>query len=130
MATGPGDELEAAGRGHLRASHADRERVIGTLKAAFVQGMLTNDELDLRVGQTLASRTYADLAALTADIPTRLTGPPAAEPGRDPRTQKRRQSWRLPARPPRSRACCSHCRRYRKGRLLPYWSSRSSAYGA
>ena len=29
-----------AGRGRLRASHADREQVIGTLKAAFVQGLL------------------------------------------------------------------------------------------
>ena len=36
------------------------------LKAAFVQGRLTKDELDARVGQTFASRTYADLAALTA----------------------------------------------------------------
>jgi hypothetical protein len=34
MATGPGDELEAAGRGHLRASHADREQVIGILTTA------------------------------------------------------------------------------------------------
>ena len=31
----------AAGRGHLRAAHADRERVIEALKAAFVQGRLT-----------------------------------------------------------------------------------------
>jgi len=38
MVTGPGDGLEAAGRGHLRASYADREQVVGTLKAAFVQG--------------------------------------------------------------------------------------------
>src|SRR5215471_11928124 len=118
MATGPGGELEASGLGHLRASHADRERAIGTLKAAFVHGMLTKDELDLRVGQALASRTYAELAALTADIPTRLS-PPG-----NPRTRKRRPLWRLPARPPRSRACCSHCRRYRRSRLLPYWSSR------
>ena len=80
MVTGPGGELEASGLGHLRASHADRERAIGTLKAAFVQGMLTKDELDLRVGQALASRTYAELAALTADIPTRLTGARPAEP--------------------------------------------------
>ena len=52
--------------------------MIGTLTAAFVQGMLTKDEFDLRVGQTFASRTYADLAALTADIPARVaaTGPP------------------------------------------------------
>jgi len=56
---GPGDEIaaRAGGRGHLRASHADREQVIGTLKAAFVQGMLAKDEFDLRVGQTLAART-------------------------------------------------------------------------
>jgi hypothetical protein len=48
---GPGDERAAGagGRGHLRASHADREQVIGTLKAAFVQGRLTKDELDQRV---------------------------------------------------------------------------------
>jgi hypothetical protein len=37
---GPGDETAAAAgsRGRLRASHADRELVIGTLKAAFVAG--------------------------------------------------------------------------------------------
>ena len=78
---GLGDELSAGagGRGHLRASHADRDRVIGVLKAAFVQGMLAKDEFDLRVGQTLASRTYADLAALTADLPAGLA---AAKPPR------------------------------------------------
>ncbi|MBV9094981.1 MAG: DUF1707 domain-containing protein [Streptosporangiaceae bacterium] len=72
---GPGDEIAAGAgdRGHLRASHADREQVVGTFKAAFVQGRLTKDELDLRVGQAMASRTYAELAALTADIPAGLT---------------------------------------------------------
>lgn len=73
MTTGPADEKAAAvARGRLRASHADREHVIGTLKAAFVQGRLTKDELDLRIGQTFASRTYAELARLTADIPAAL----------------------------------------------------------
>jgi Domain of unknown function (DUF1707) len=62
-----------AGRSHLRASHADREHVIGVLKAAFVQGMLVKDEFDLRVGQALAPQTYAELAALTADLPAGLT---------------------------------------------------------
>ncbi|MGN6680947.1 MAG: DUF1707 SHOCT-like domain-containing protein, partial [Streptosporangiaceae bacterium] len=52
----------------MRASHADREQVIGALQLAFVQGRLTKDELDARLGQTLAARTYADLAALTADL--------------------------------------------------------------
>jgi hypothetical protein len=87
---GPGDEMAAAagGRGHLRASHADREQVIGVLKAAFVQGRLTKDELDMRVGQTLASRTYADLATVTADLPAGLA-----------RTQLVRKPARAKARP-------------------------------
>jgi hypothetical protein len=75
----PGQEnpVTAAGRGHMRASHADRDRVIDTLKAAFVQGRLTKDEFDARVGRTLASRTYAELATVTAGIPA---GPPRAQP--------------------------------------------------
>ena len=66
----PSDQMVGGtvGRGRLLASHADREQVIDTLKAAFVQGLLTKDEFDLRVGQTLGSRTYAELA-VTADIP-------------------------------------------------------------
>lgn len=64
--------------GHFRASHADREQVIEVLKVAFVQGRLFKDELDARVGQALASRTYAQLDVLTSDIP-RGTG---AEPAR------------------------------------------------
>ena len=77
MTPGPGDGLEAAGRGHLRASYADREQVVGTLKAAFVQGRLTKDELDARAGQAFAARTYAELDALTADLPA---GPAVAQP--------------------------------------------------
>jgi Domain of unknown function (DUF1707) len=79
---GPGDELAggAGGRGRLRASHSDREQVIGTLKAAFVAGMLAKDEFDLRVGQALASRTYAELSVLTADLPAGLAAAPPAEP--------------------------------------------------
>lgn len=80
----PRDDMAAAAaasRGRLRTSRADREQVIDVLTAAFVQGMLTKDEFDVRVGQTFASRTYADLAALTADIPAGLIG---AEPLRKP----------------------------------------------
>jgi hypothetical protein len=77
-----GDQVPAAaGGGRLRASHADREQVIDVLKAAFVRGMLAKDEFDLRVDQTFASRTYADLAAVTADIPAGVT---AAQPPRTP----------------------------------------------
>jgi hypothetical protein len=84
MADPPDHRTAAAGRGHLRASHADREQVIGILKTAFVQGMLSKDEFDQRVGQSFASRTYADLAALTADLPAGLT---AARPPRPVRAQ-------------------------------------------
>jgi hypothetical protein len=58
--TGPQDPA-AAGGDRLRAGHADREQVIGTLKDAFVHGRLIRDELDARAGQALAARTYADL---------------------------------------------------------------------
>jgi hypothetical protein len=67
VTTGPQDP--AAGRDRLRAGHADREQVIEALKTAFVDGRLTKNELDARTGRALAARTYADLAALTADIP-------------------------------------------------------------
>jgi hypothetical protein len=68
--TGPPDER-----------HPDRERAISALKAAFVQGRLTSDEFDARVGQALASRTRAELAAITADIPV---GPAGVQPARRP----------------------------------------------
>ena len=76
MTIGP-DGGAAAARGHLRAAHADRELVITMLKAAFVQGRLTKDELEARAGQVFAAKTYADLAALTADIPAVPAGRPA-----------------------------------------------------
>jgi DUF1707 SHOCT-like domain len=75
----PRDQIAAGASGHgrLRTSHANRDQVIGVLKAAFVQGRLAKDEFDMRVGQALASRTFADLAALTADLPA---GPATAPP--------------------------------------------------
>jgi hypothetical protein len=81
VTTGPQDP--AASRDHrLRAGHADREQAIEALKTAFVDGRLTKDELAARAGRALGARTYADLAALTVDIPARPVRPaepPAAE---------------------------------------------------
>jgi hypothetical protein len=84
---GPGDEIpaRAGGHGHLRASHADREHVIDTLKAAYVYGLVTKDEFDARVSQTFAARTHAELALVTADIPAGLAAapsPPGPAPAR------------------------------------------------
>jgi hypothetical protein len=77
----------AGALGKLRTSRAEREQVVGVLKAAFVQGRLTKDEFDLRVSQVFASRTYAELGALTADIPDWVTGAePLAEDAGEPGT--------------------------------------------
>jgi Domain of unknown function (DUF1707) len=85
---GPGDETPGAGdRSHLRASHADREQVIDVVKAAFVQGRLAKDEFDQRIGRVFASRTYADLACLTADIPARLIQAQASQESAHPPEQ-------------------------------------------
>jgi antitoxin component HigA of HigAB toxin-antitoxin module len=98
--TGPQDPA-AAGRDRLRAGHADREQAIETLKAAFVQGRLTREELAARAGQAFAARTYADLAALTADIPPAPLEPAAptrpAGPARPPAPARRRPLGRAAA---------------------------------
>jgi Domain of unknown function (DUF1707) len=73
----PAREMAAGDdRGRLRASHADRERVVDTLKAAYVYGLVTKEEFDARVGQTFAARTFAELAAITYDIPAGLAPAP------------------------------------------------------
>ena len=82
----PEPEAQPAAAG-LQASRADRERVIDLLKAAFAQGRLDSDEFDARIGWALASRTYAELAAVTADIPAELVG---ALPRRPPVRARRR----------------------------------------
>jgi len=81
--TGPAGE-SAARQGRFRASHTDREQVVGVLQAAFVQGRLTTAELDERVGQALAARTYADLAALTTDLPADPDRAPVPVPATPP----------------------------------------------
>ena len=63
------DDGDKARRARLRTSHADRDQAIDRLKAAFVHGRLTKDELVARTAQAYSARTYADLAALTADLP-------------------------------------------------------------
>src|SRR5580692_2477950 len=67
MTVGP--EMTPPGLGHLRTSHSDRERAVDVLKAAFAEGRLDQDEYTERVGLAHQARTYADLAALTTDLP-------------------------------------------------------------
>lgn len=82
---GPGRWTAGADYARLRVSDADRERVADLLRAAFVEGRLTQDELDERLGQTYSARTYADLASITADLPTaHYPRVPAHAPGSYP----------------------------------------------
>ena len=86
----------AAGFGHLRASDADRERVIEALKSAFVQDRLTKGDLARRAGQVLQSKTYADLAGATAGIPAgRAAAPPSRQPAAPVRA--RAVNWKIVA---------------------------------
>ena len=65
----------------------DREQVIDTLKVAFMQGRLTKGALDVGLGRALAARTYAELAAVIADIPARSS---LAQPPKSARAQLQR----------------------------------------
>ena len=51
------------------AATADRERTVGVIRAGFAEGRLNQDELNERMAQAYAARTYAELWALTADLP-------------------------------------------------------------
>jgi Domain of unknown function (DUF1707) len=53
----------------LRASHADRDRVVEALRVAAGDGRLSTEELDTRLESALSARTLGELAELTADLP-------------------------------------------------------------
>lgn len=61
--SGPGASPE------LRASHADRDRVVDVLRLAAGDGLLTAEELDERLETALSARTLRELAVLTTDLP-------------------------------------------------------------
>jgi hypothetical protein len=63
------------------ASSADRERAVGVLRAGFTEGRLTESELDERVAQAYAARTYGQLWALTSDLPVGAVPYPQAPHG-------------------------------------------------
>ena len=76
MTVEPGSGAPAGGSGKTRASDADRERAVDALSAAFAEGRLTKDEHSTRVQRAYGSLTYAELAALSADLPAAPPGPP------------------------------------------------------
>ena len=64
-----GDLPAAVAGEELRASHADRDQVVELLRVAAGDGRLSAEELDDRLERALTARTYAELAALTGDLP-------------------------------------------------------------
>ncbi|WP_436889683.1 DUF1707 SHOCT-like domain-containing protein [Nocardiopsis dassonvillei] len=59
----------SAPAGQLRASHQERDAVVEQLRDAAAEGRIDYDELDERLERALKSKTHAELAALTADLP-------------------------------------------------------------
>ncbi len=64
-------------RSQLRAGDADRRQVADELQRHYVAGRLSADELQERVRQAMAARTFGDLDALLRDLPRESTPPPA-----------------------------------------------------
>ncbi|MGW0362452.1 DUF1707 SHOCT-like domain-containing protein [Streptomyces sp. NPDC002990] len=62
----------------LRASDADRERVVERLRDAVAEGRLDMDEFQERLEAAYKSRTYAELEPLTRDLPAASAPMPAA----------------------------------------------------
>lgn len=57
------------GDGLMRASDQDRDEAVAELRRAFSEGRLDLAELDDRASRAYTARTWADLRALTADLP-------------------------------------------------------------
>ena len=80
------ERMDASGRAwpraELRVGDADRQGVVVELQRHFVDGRLTSDELDERVAQALAARTFGELAVPMADLPV-LVSPTQIEPRAD-----------------------------------------------
>jgi uncharacterized protein DUF1707 len=53
----------------LRAADADRDAAAEVLRRAAAEGRITFDELDERISLAYAAKTFADLEALTSDLP-------------------------------------------------------------
>jgi hypothetical protein len=58
-----------ADRSLMRVSDADRDQAAEVLREAAGQGRISMDELDERLELAHAAKTYADLAAVTRDLP-------------------------------------------------------------
>lgn len=103
-------DLEGRDPSLMRISDADRHRVVDVLRTAAGEGRLELDELDERLEQTFAAKTYADLVPITADLhiahPAQHPASPVRQPGLPPNGHassvaimgdcRRRGVWHVP----------------------------------
>jgi len=64
----------------MRVSDSDREQAANVLREAADHGRITMIELDERLELAYAAKTYADLAAVTRDLPGPAQAPSAVQP--------------------------------------------------
>ena len=84
-----------AGGQALRASDADRERLVAALRDHYAAGRLSDGELDDRVASAYRAKTLADLDGLMLDLPSPGSALPAkAAVRRVPATRSRTQAGR------------------------------------
>ena len=75
----------------LRASDAERERVVAFLREHALQGRLDNDELEERIGLAYAAVTVGDLERLIADLPRPVAARARAIAARPHRATRRHE---------------------------------------
>jgi hypothetical protein len=79
------DLPERSDRRLMRVSDADREQAAEVLRDAVGLGRLTFDELEDRLSQAYAAKTYADLEEVTRDLPgPGVRAPAVRDAGRFP----------------------------------------------
>ena len=96
----------------IRASDKERESVVDVLRDAYTEGRLTLEEFEERTSAAYASKTWADLRDLTADLPFE----PELGAGLPQRQSSRQPAAQVMPSVPRSRQG-GHYRPL--GRLLP-----------
>lgn len=98
--------MDEAPRRQLRIGHAERESSLERLRDAHAEGRLDTDEFYARLDAVYDAKTYADLDALVADLPTSgLVRYPSAPPvpRRPAATSSTSPSRSTPANPPTPR---------------------------
>ena len=76
--SGPEKSERSENRLAVRASDAEREKVIAMLREHTARGRLTLDEFDERLGEVYAAKTVGDLQRATRDLA--VTEAPVAPP--------------------------------------------------